>query len=177
MPLAAPVPLATLTPAPDPHRHCPPHPHARGMMECVTFSFMAHEQAALFATDNPAMRLTNPIAADLDQMRPTPVATLALAAQRNVARGLPQGALCEVGPAFLPDGQTVIAAGLRFGAPPRHWAGAAAAPGAMDAKADVLALLAALGYADGEPERHGRCAGVLSSLAGPAWCGRGRSWC
>ena len=145
MPLAAPVPLATLTPRQVRTAVARRSMVARGLMECVTFSFMAHDQAALFATDNPAMRLSNPIAADLDQMRPTPVATLALAAQRNVARGLPQGALCEVGPAFGADGQSVIAAGLRFGPAPRHWAGAAPPPGAMEAKADVLALLAALG--------------------------------
>ncbi len=145
MPLAAPVPLATLTPRQVRAAVARRTLAARGLMECVTFSFMAHEQAALFAADNPAMRLTNPIAADLDQMRPTPVATLALAAQRNIARGIPQGALCEVGPSFGPDGQSVIAAGLRFGPAPRHWAGAAPPPGALDAKADVLALLAALG--------------------------------
>jgi len=145
MPLAAPVPLATLTPRQVRAAVARRVLAARGLMECVTFSFMAHEQAALFAADNPAMRLSNPIAADLDQMRPTPVATLALAAQRNSARGIAQGAVCEVGPAFGPDGQSVIAAGLRFGAPPRHWAGAAPAPGALEAKADVLAVLTALG--------------------------------
>ncbi len=145
MPLAAPVPLATLTPRQVRAAVARRTLAARGLMECVTFSFMAHAQAALFAADNPAMRLTNPIAADLDQMRPTPVATLALAAQRNIARGIAQGALCEVGPAFGMDGQSVLAAGLRFGPAPRHWAGAAPPPGALDAKADVLALLAALG--------------------------------
>ena len=145
MPLAAPVPLPTLTPAQVRTALARRTLAARGMMECVTFSFMAHAQAALFAPDAPALRLSNPIAADLDQMRPTPVATLALAAQRNVARGLAQGALCEVGPAFAPEGQSVTAAGLRFGAAPRHWAGAAPPPGALDAKADALALLAALG--------------------------------
>ena len=78
-------------------------------------------------------------------MRPTPVATLALAAQRNVARGLAQGALFEVGPEFDLNGQSTAAAGLRFGAPPRHWAGAPHPAGALEAKADALALLAALG--------------------------------
>ncbi len=65
------------------------------------------------------LRLLNPIAADLDQMRPTPVATLALAAQRNVARGAPDGALFEIGPGFDVASQQVVAAGLRYGAPPR----------------------------------------------------------
>jgi phenylalanyl-tRNA synthetase beta chain len=145
MPLAAPVPLPTLTPRQVRAAVARRTLAARGLMECVTFSFMAHDQAALFVGGNAALRLVNPIAADLDQMRPTPVATLALAAQRNGARGIAQGALFEVGPTFEPDAQSVVAAGLRFGAAPRHWAGAAASPGALGAKADALALLAALG--------------------------------
>ena len=117
---------------------------ARGLMECVTFSFVEHGRAALFGGAPAGLRLTNPIAADLDQMRPTPVATLALAAQRNTARGLADGALFEIGPAFDAAGQQTLAAGLRYGAAPRHWSGAAAGPGALQAKADALAVLAAL---------------------------------
>jgi phenylalanyl-tRNA synthetase beta chain len=145
LPLASPVPLATLTPRQVRAAVARRTLGARGLMECVTFSFMAHEQAALFGGGDAALRLVNPIAADLDQMRPTPVATLALAAQRNVARGIGHGGLFEVGPAFAADGQSVVAAGLRFGAAPRHWAGAGPAVGALTAKADVLALLAGLG--------------------------------
>ena len=37
------------------------------------------------------------IAADLDQMRPTPVASLLQAAARNAARGYPDAALAELG--------------------------------------------------------------------------------
>ena len=145
MPVAAPVPLPTLTPRQARASLARRTLAARGLMECVTFSFMAHGQAALFGDAPAALRLANPIAADLDQMRPTPVATLALAAQRNGARGQAHGGLFEVGPAFTADGQSVVAAGLRYGTPPRHWAGAAETPGALTAKADVLALLAALG--------------------------------
>ena len=120
---------------------------SRGMLECVTFSFVAHEEAALFGVGGDAaaaLRLVNPIAADLDQMRPTPVVTLALAAARNAARGIPQAALFEVGPAFEPDRQSVVAAGLRYGPAPRSWRALAAAD-AITAKADALALLTALG--------------------------------
>ena len=118
---------------------------ARGLMECVTFSFVDHATAALFGDAPDGLRLTNPIAADLDQMRPTPLATLALAARRNVARGQPDGAMFEAGPAFDAAGQQVLAAGLRYGVAPRHWAGAASAPGALQAKADALSVLLALG--------------------------------
>ncbi len=144
MPPTAPVPVATTTPRQVRAAIARRTLASRGLLECVTFSFTAHAHAALFGEAPAAMRLLNPIAADLDQMRPTPLATLAPAAARNVARDLASGALFEVGPAFASGSQQVLAAGLRHGAPPRSWAGAAG-PDAWSAKADVLALLAALG--------------------------------
>ncbi len=121
---------------------------AAGMLECVTFSFMASGQAAMFGGVDPGLRLSNPIAADLDQMRPTPIATLALAAMRNAARGWPDVALFEVGPAFqgaAPSEQRPVAAGLRAGQTPRHWLVPARDVDAMDARGDATAVLAALG--------------------------------
>ena len=116
-----------------------------GLLECVTFSFMDHGTAALFGGGAEALRVVNPIAADLDQMRPTPVATLAQAAARNEARGQGENLLFEAGPAFDPAGQEVVAAGLLSGHTPRI-PGAPARPyGAMDAKAAVMAVLGALG--------------------------------
>ena len=144
MPAMSPVPLATLTPRQVRAALARRTLASRGMLECVTFSFTAHGRAALFGDAPEAMRLSNPIASDLDQMRPTPLATLLPAAARNVARGLPAGALFEVGPAFTETAQEVVAAGLRHGPAPRSWR-PGAAPDAMAAKADVLALLAALG--------------------------------
>ena len=98
----------------------------------------------MFGDTPDLLRLVNPIATDLDQMRPTPLATLAPAAARNVARGLPSGGLFEIGPAFDPAGQQMLAAGLRYGPPPGQWPPAAPLD-AFAAKADVLSLLAALG--------------------------------
>ena len=119
---------------------------ARGMAECVTFSFMAQDKAALFAATPESARLLNPIASDLDQMRPTGIATLALAAARNAARGYPDLALFEIGPAFPDEGaQIQVAAGLRCGRSPRHWSAAQTPAGALDAKADLWAVLAGLG--------------------------------
>lgn len=121
---------------------------AQGLVECVTFSFMADKEAALFATPDPGLRLVNPIAADLGQLRPTPVATLALAAKRNADRGFPDVALFEIGPAFqgvAPESQPMIAAGVRSGGTPRHWKEPSRAVDVMDAKGDALAVLAALG--------------------------------
>ena len=118
---------------------------AAGAIECVSFSFMDHAQAALFGDAPDALRLLNPIASDLDQLRPTPVATLALAAQRNAARGTPDALLFEAGPAFAADGQQTVLAGLLAGHTPRHPTAPARAMDAMDAKAMVLEVLAALG--------------------------------
>ncbi|MFM7611476.1 MAG: phenylalanine--tRNA ligase subunit beta, partial [Alphaproteobacteria bacterium] len=121
---------------------------ARGMQEAVTFAFMESETAALFGETPAALRLENPIAEDLDQMRPTPVASLLLAAGRNAAHGFADIALCEIGAAYqdvTPDGQAAIAAGVRHGATPRHWAEASRSVDALDAKGDAMAVLAALG--------------------------------
>ena len=103
LPRASPVPLATLTPRQVRTELARRTLAAQGLAECVTFSFMAQTEAALFGDTPEALRLTNPIAADLDQLRPTPIATLALAAQRNAARGYPDVALFEIGPEFAID--------------------------------------------------------------------------
>jgi phenylalanyl-tRNA synthetase beta chain len=118
---------------------------ARGLLEAVTFSFVDHATAALFGEAPDSLRLANPIAADLDQMRPTPLATLALAAARNAARGYPDVGLFEIGPAYAADtSQALVAAGIRCGETPLS----ALAPGrrydVFDAKADAIAVLTAL---------------------------------
>ena len=119
---------------------------ARGLLECVTFSFLDHDTAARFGPAPETLRLANPIAADLDQMRPSPLATLAQAAARNAARGYPDLGLFEVGPGYGAAGaQQPVAAGLRTGATPLSALAPARPFDALDAKADALALLAALG--------------------------------
>jgi phenylalanyl-tRNA synthetase beta chain len=121
---------------------------ARGMLDCVSFGFVESKVAALFEDTPEALRLENPIAADLDQMRPTPVVSLLLAAARNAARGYGNVALAELGGAYrdaTPEGQLQVAAGVRTGATPRNWAEPSRPVDAMDAKGDAFALLAALG--------------------------------
>jgi phenylalanyl-tRNA synthetase beta chain len=145
MPAIAPVPPPTLTPRQARTALTRRTLAAQGMAECVTFSFMAENAAALFGPTPESLRLSNPIAADLDQLRPTPVATLALAAQGNAARGFPDFSPFEIGPAYRGDEQLLVAAGVRAGATPRNWAAPARAFDAMDAKADVWAVLTALG--------------------------------
>ncbi len=120
----------------------------RGLTEAVTWSFMRKDLAQRFGGGEDALTLANPIASDLDQMRPTILANLAMAAQRNHDRGVDRVALFEVGPVYrsvAPDGQEMVATILRAGATDRHWQGGGVVPDSYTVKADVLALLAQLG--------------------------------
>ena len=148
LPRAAPVPGATITPAQSRSAVARRTLAAQGLAECVSFSFMAQAEAAHFGATPEALRLLNPIAADLDQLRPTPLATLALAAARNATRGYADVGLFEIGAGFSPDapqGQTLLAAGLRTGVTPRSWIEPSRGVDTMDAKADLWAALAAIG--------------------------------
>ncbi len=148
LPRVAPVPRGTLTPKQARTELVRRTLAAQGVAECVTFSFMAANEAALFGATPDALRLTNPIAADLDQLRPSVLASLALAAKRNAAHGYPDIALFEVGPEYAvdaPDGQRLVAAALRAGATPRNWLAPSRPVDAMDAKADLWAVLTTLG--------------------------------
>jgi phenylalanyl-tRNA synthetase beta chain len=166
LPVAHAVPVATLTPRQVRTSLARRVLAARGLAECVGFSFMKQSDAALFGPAPESLRVLNPIAADLDQMRPTPLASLAGAALRNIARGYPDGALFEVGPGYGEAGQILVAAGLRTGHAPRHWTAPAVPVGALAAKADVLALLAALGVP---------MEALTTSADAPGWYHPGRS--
>ncbi len=147
LPQPGPVPAATLSPRQRRTALARRTLAGQGLAECVTFSFMAATEAAPFGDTPDSLRLSNPIAADLDQLRPTPIATLALAARRNAARGYADLGLFEVGPAFdaaAPHGQRLVAAGVRSGYSPRGWNTPAVPVDAMDAKADLWAAMAAL---------------------------------
>jgi phenylalanyl-tRNA synthetase beta chain len=145
MPALAPVPLPTLTARQIRAALARRVIAAAGYAESVTFSFMPAKEAALFGPAPESLRLLNPIASDLDQLRATPLATLVLAAARNAARGFADVSLFEVGPAFGASGQVGVAAGLRAGLSPRAWNAPATPPDAMTAKADLWAVLSALG--------------------------------
>jgi phenylalanyl-tRNA synthetase beta chain len=148
LPRAAPIPDVTLTPRQHRSAVARRTLAAAGLVECVTFSFMARDDAAYFGSVPAALTLSNPIAADLDQLRPTPIATLALAARRNAARGYPDVSLFEIGPAFAlesPNGQALVAAGIRCGATPRDWLEPTRPLDIMDVKSDLWAVLLAVG--------------------------------
>jgi phenylalanyl-tRNA synthetase beta chain len=125
---------------------------ARGMVEAVTWSFIARPAAELFGGGQPELALANPIASDQSDMRPSLLPGLVAAVQANVDRGFPDLALFEVGQVFTgdrPEDQLTAAAGVRHGFASskglgRHWSGTATAD-ALDAKADAFAVLSATG--------------------------------
>ncbi|MDE2472318.1 MAG: phenylalanine--tRNA ligase subunit beta [Bradyrhizobium sp.] len=125
---------------------------ARGMVETVTWSFIAKPAAELFGGGQAELALANPIASDLSDMRPSLLPGLVAATQANNDRGFADVALFEVGQIFSgdrPQDQFIAAAGIRHGFASgkgigRHWSGTAAAD-AFDAKADAFAVLAAAG--------------------------------
>ncbi len=143
-----------------------------GLREAVTWSFISRTAAELFGGGQPALALANPIAADLSDMRPSLVPGLVAAAERNARRALTDVALFEVGQIFLGSGeadQRVAAAGVRRGLAKagqegRNWRGGGPVD-AFDAKADAMALLAALGVANA----------VQVAPGGPAFLHPGRS--
>jgi phenylalanyl-tRNA synthetase beta chain len=122
---------------------------ARGMVEAVTYSFLAEADALRFGDVSDAVRLVNPISADLDVMRPSLLPNLISAAGRNAARGTANAAIFEVGPQYTgdkPDQQAMVVAGIRTGTTgKRHWDQTSRVVDAYDAKADALAVLAELG--------------------------------
>jgi len=122
---------------------------ALGYNECVTYSFIDREAAALFGGGAEAVRLENPISSEMTHLRPDLLPGLLQAAARNQARGFMDLALFEVGPVFAggePGEQALHATGLLVGATaPRDPHGSRRMADVFDAKADAEAVLAALG--------------------------------
>jgi phenylalanyl-tRNA synthetase beta chain len=120
---------------------------ARGYAEAVTWSFMRGSWATLFGGGRPELRVSNPIASDLDWMRPSILPNLIEAAARNARQGFADAALFEVGPTFKgdqPQDQTTTVAALIAPHAPRSWAGGGGDP-LFALKADLMALLDELG--------------------------------
>jgi phenylalanyl-tRNA synthetase beta chain len=122
---------------------------ALGYNECVTYSFIDEQAAALFGGGSDAVRVDNPISSEMTHLRPDLLPGLLRAAARNQARGFGDLALCEIGPAFHggePGEQHLQATGLLVGhSAPRDPYGSRRPVDVFDAKADAEAVLAALG--------------------------------
>ncbi|MFY8030811.1 MAG: phenylalanine--tRNA ligase subunit beta, partial [Devosia sp.] len=126
---------------------------SRGLDEAVNWSFISEAEAKLFGGGQEELKLANPIASELTSMRPSLLPGLLGAARRNANRGFADLKLFEVGQVFqsyLPAGQHTFATGIRTGTASvagagRHWESPARKAGVFDAKADLAALLDALG--------------------------------
>jgi phenylalanyl-tRNA synthetase beta chain len=147
---------------------------ARGLVEAVTWSFIARAHAKVFGGGADALELANPISSEMSSMRPSLLPGLLDAVKRNRNRGFADAALFELGQAYrgeAPEDQFLAAAGVRAGTAKligsgRHWEGAAAEVDAFDAKADVFAALGALGF---DPNK------AQITRDAPAWYHPGRS--
>jgi phenylalanyl-tRNA synthetase beta chain len=142
---------------------------ARGFNETISFTFIPRAHACLFGGGDDARQLENPIAADLDALRPSLLPSLLAAAARNQARGFADLMLFEIGATFqsgMPGEQQTVAAGIRLGQGMRSWSKASHPTDGFDAKADMLAVLeAAMGAPMSAPLKAGA----------PSWYHPGRS--
>lgn len=150
----------------------------RGMMEAVTWSFIPAAHAVLFGGGKAELKLVNPIASDMSDMRPSLLPGLLAAAQRNADKGYGDVALFEVSGTYEDDtaeGQRRVAGGIRRGTATlngtgRLWSNAAKGGGkpvdVYEAKADALAVLEAMGFP---------VANLQIEQGGPAWYHPGRS--
>lgn len=151
---------------------------SRGMLEAVTWSFIPEDQAKLFGGGSPALKLANPIAAEMSDMRPSLLPGLLTAAQRNADKGYGDVAIFEVSGTYendRPEGQRRVAGGIRRGTATmagagRMWSNAAKGGGkpadVFDAKADALAVIEACGLPMGN---------IQIEQGGPEWYHPGRS--
>ncbi|MFW8595474.1 phenylalanine--tRNA ligase subunit beta [Cribrihabitans neustonicus] len=151
-----------------------------GYNEIVSYTFIDKPSAALFGGGDDATMLANPISSEMSHMRPDLLPGLLQAAARNQARGFMDLALYEAGPVFHggePGEQTGQIAGLLVGRTgPKDVHGASRAVDLYDAKADIEAVLAAIGAPAKlqilrggaswwHPGRHGRiCLGPKKTL-------------
>ena len=120
---------------------------SQGYSEAVTWSFTARPIAALFGGGQDTLVLANPIAAELDCMRPSILPTLIEAAGRNAKRGFADVALFEIGPVFAgdqPRDQRTAITGILAPHPARRWDGVTG-DDLFDLKGDLLALLEDIG--------------------------------
>jgi len=159
----------TLTPAQRRTRAVRRALAARGFNETVNYSFIPRDDAKLFGGGDEARQVENPIASDLDALRPSVLPSLLAAAKRNEARGFNDLMLFEIGVQFesgVPGAQEIVAAGIRVGEGSRSWTKASHPSDAFDAKADTLAIIeTAMGGPMTAPIKPGA----------PAWYHPGRS--
>lgn len=122
---------------------------ARGLDEAINWSFIPATDAERFGGGQPELKLANPIASELTDMRPSLLPGLLAAARRNENRGFADLHLFEVGQVFLgvdPAGQHTYATALRAGTTGRNWREKGRDVDVFDIKTDLAALLDAMGH-------------------------------
>ena len=147
LPAAPPSPGGVLTPRQARARIARRALAAAGYAETVGWSFTSRKAATLFGGGHERLVLANPIAAELDCMRPSALPGLIEAAGRNAARGFADAALFEIGPVFSgdqPGDQRTAVAAIIAPHAPRRWDGGKGED-VFAVKADLLALLEELG--------------------------------
>ncbi|RCL01987.1 MAG: phenylalanyl-tRNA synthetase beta chain [Candidatus Tokpelaia sp. JSC189] len=146
----------------------------RGMLEVITWSFISEKTAYIFGGGKPELKLANPIASDMSDMRPSLLPGLIKAIQRNVDLGFSDLAFFEVSDIYegdTPEKQRCVAGGVRrhtegLGGSGRFWNGNATAVDVFDVKADAITVLEACGIAGDKLQ--------IESTA-PSWYHPGRS--
>ena len=137
---------------------------ALGYQEAATWSFTSRAAAELFGGGQEALVLANPIAAELDCMRPSVLPNLIEAAGRNASRGLHDVALFEIGPVFSgdePGDQRTAMGAVLTARAPRHWE-RGGADALFGLKSDLFTLLEELGAPTGSLQ-------IAQGQASPWW--------
>ena len=118
---------------------------ARGLAEAINWSFISEKEAACVGGGD--WTLANPISEDLKVMRPSLLPGLLSATRRNMDRGAASVRLFELGRRYFSDKERATVGFVLAGEKtPRSWQTGKAQPfSAFDAKAEVIALLAAAG--------------------------------
>lgn len=143
------VPQPVLTPLQVREKAARRQAAALGYNECVTYSFIDGNAAALFGGGADGVRVENPISSEMTHLRPDLLPGLLTAAARNQARGFADLALFELGPVFAggePGEQATQISGLLVGNnAPRDPFGSRRKVDLYDVKADAEAVLATIG--------------------------------
>ncbi len=165
LPRAPGVAKPTATPAQLVERRVRRTAAARGLSEAINWAFLSEKEAA--SVGGGDWILANPISEDMKVMRPSLLPGLLSAARRNADRGAASVQLFEVGRRYFrgEDGTSRERATIGFvlagEKAPRSWrSGKAQGFVAHDAKAEVLALLAAAGAPVGNLQSFGEASGA-----------------
>ena len=120
----------------------------RGLHETYSWGFCSEAQANAFGGQSDALKLLNPISAELSVMRPNMLPHLMDAVRGNIARGISDVALFELGAVFhdvTPTGQETQLSGVRTGnLHGLHWQQTKPVD-LFDVKADAMQALDAAG--------------------------------